>query len=413
MNLSEELAWRGFVNQTTYPDLSVIDNQKITFYHGFDASADSQTVGNLAGMMLDRLFLKHGHRGVILAGGATSLIGDPGGKGSERPLQDEAAIAHNIEKAKDQLNRILKGYDYTMVNNLDWTKDMSIITFLRDYGKHFSMTPILQRDYIARRIGEGGDGISYAELSYTILQGMDYLHLFDNEGVTLQLGGSDQWGNILSGVDLIRRTRSAEVHAMTLPLIINKATGKKFGKSEEGAVWLDGAKTSPFDFYQFWLNTEDEAVEEYLKIFTEIDKEQIERLMLEFNNDRAGRLAQRTLAREVTKLVHGDEEVAKIESAAGAAYGDQPITPESLPALKEQLPHAQAKAGATTVVESLVATGLASSNSEARRMISDGGVYLNGERLSDTNAVFNSSNIIHGHAMLARGKTKAIIELAE
>jgi tyrosyl-tRNA synthetase len=413
MNLSEELEWRGFVNQTTYPNLSVIDNQKITFYHGFDASADSQTVGNLAGMMLDRLFLKHGHRGVILAGGATSLIGDPGGKDSERPLQDEAAIAHNIEKAKDQLNRILKGYDYTMVNNLDWTKDMSVITFLRDYGKHFSMTPILQRDYIARRIGEGGDGISYAELSYTILQGMDYLHLFDNEGVTLQLGGSDQWGNILSGVDLIRRTRSAEVHAMTLPLIINKATGKKFGKSEEGAVWLDGAKTSPFDFYQFWLNTEDEAVEEYLKIFTEIDKEQIERLMLEFNNDRAGRLAQRTLAREVTKLVHGDEEVAKIESAAGAAYGDQPITPESLPALKEQLPHAQAKAGATTVVESLVATGLASSNSEARRMISDGGVYLNGERLSDTNAVFNSSNIIHGHAMLARGKTKAIIELAE
>jgi tyrosyl-tRNA synthetase len=413
MTLSEELAWRGFINQTTYSDLSVLDDQKITFYHGFDASAPSQTVGNLAGMMLDRLFMKHGHRGVILAGGATSLIGDPGGKDAERPLQDEATIAANIEAAKEQLNRVLDGYDYMLVNNLDWTRELRVIDFLRDYGKHFSMTPLIQRDYIARRLGEGGEGISYAEFSYTVLQGMDYLHLYDNEQVTLQLGGSDQWGNILSGVELIRKARGAEAHALTLPLVINKATGKKFGKTEEGAIWLDSARTSPFDFYQFWLNTEDDAASDYLKIFTEIEKEELGCIMSEFSGDRASRLAQRTLAREVTKLVHGEEALRQIEDAAGVAYGNQELTPESIPLLKSQLPTGQASAGQTSVLEVLVQTGLASSNSDGRRLISDGGVYINGQRVTDTDATFGSSNIIHGHAILQRGKTKAIIKVTE
>jgi tyrosyl-tRNA synthetase len=413
MKLSEELAWRGFINQTTYADLTVLDNNKITFYHGFDASADSQTVGNLAGMMLDRLFMKHNHRAVILAGGATSLIGDPGGKDVERPLQDEQTIAANVAKAEEQLKKVLTGYDFKLVNNLDWTRDLGVIEFLRDYGKHFSMTPLIQRDYIAKRLGEGGGGISYAEFSYTILQGMDFLHLFDTEGVTLQLGGSDQWGNCLSGVDLIRRARGAEANVITLPLIINKSTGKKFGKTEEGAVWLDANKTSPFQFYQFWLNVDDDAVEEYLKIFTEIEKEQLERLMLEFKNDRAGRLAQRTLAQEVTKLVHGASVVKEIEDAAGTVYGDGDITPESIPLLKSQLPVANAKVGETTVVEALVASGLATSNSEARRLISDGGVYINKERVNDVAATLGSSNIIHGHAILQRGKTKAIIQITE
>jgi tyrosyl-tRNA synthetase len=413
MTLSEELTWRGFVNQTTYPDQRVLDDTKVNFYHGFDASADSQTVGNLAGMMLDRLFMRHGHQAVILAGGATSLIGDPGGKDVERPLQDEETIAHNIEKAKQQLQKVFSGYDFKLVNNLDWTKDLSVIHFLRDYGKHFSMTPLIQRDYIAKRLGEGGSGISYAELSYTVLQGMDYLHLFDNEGVTLQLGGSDQWGNILSGVELIRKARGAEAHAMTLPLIINKATGKKFGKSEEGAIWLDPAKTSPYDFYQFWLNTEDDAVEEYLKIFTEIEKEQLEQLMREFNNDRASRSAQRILAREVTKLVHGEEVIKEIEDAANAAYGEGEITPDAIPVLKSQLPVGQASAGTTTIVEALVQTGLASSNTEARRLISEGAVYINNNRISENKNSFESSDIIHGHALLQRGKTKAIIQVTE
>lgn len=413
MSLSEELAWRGFINQTTYTDLSVLDNQKVTFYHGFDASADSQTIGNLAGMMLDRLFMKHGHKAVILAGGATSLIGDPGGKDEERPLQDEATIASNIEKAKDQLARVMAGYEYKLVNNLEWTRDMKVIEFLRDYGKHFSVTPLIQRDYIAKRLGEGGSGISYAELSYTVLQGIDYLHLYDSDGVALQLGGSDQWGNIISGVDLIRRARGGEVHAITLPLIINKATGKKFGKTEEGAVWLDPAKTSPFNFYQFWLNTEDAAAMDYLKIFTELEKEQIDELMGKFNADKPSRLAQKTLAQEVTKLVHGPEALSKIESASATAYSDVELTEESISVLKSQLPVASAKVGTTSVIEVLVATGLASSMSDARRLISEGGIYINNKRVNDINAHIESSNIIHGHGLLARGKTKAIIEITE
>jgi tyrosyl-tRNA synthetase len=413
MKLSEELKWRGLINQTTYPDTSVLDDSKVTFYHGFDASADSQTVGNLAGMMLDRLFMKHGHHGIILAGGATSLIGDPGGKDIERPLQDEQTIAANVARAEEQLKKVLRGYDFQLVNNLDWTRDLSVIDFLRDYGKHFSMTPLIQRDYIAKRLGAGGSGISYAELSYTVLQGMDYLHLFEKHGATLQLGGSDQWGNCLSGVELIRKVKGAETHVLTLPLIINKATGKKFGKTEEGAIWLDPAKTTPFDFYQFWLNTEDEVVEDYLKIFTEIEKEQLERLMLDFNNDRAGRLAQKTLAREVTKLVHSEGIVKEIEDAAGAAYGGSELNAESISLLKAQLPVGRATSGQTTLVEALVATGLAVSNSDARRVIADGGAYINGRRVDQPDATFSSSDIIHGHALLQRGKTKAIIEITE
>lgn len=411
MKLSEELTWRGFVNQTTYADLAVLDKGTVTFYHGFDASASSQTVGNLAGMMLDRLFMKHGHKAIILAGGATSLIGDPGGKDAERPLQSEAIITANVEKAKEQLGRILKGHDFKLVNNLDWTRQMNVVEFLRDYGKHFSMTPLIQRDYIARRLGENGAGISYAEFSYTVLQGMDYLHLFDSDGVTLQLGGSDQWGNILSGVELIRRARGAEANALTLPLVINRSTGKKFGKTEAGAVWLDKDKTSPFDFYQFWLNVEDEAVEEYLKIFTEMEKERIERLMLDFNKDKAARLAQRTLAREVTRLVHGADAVKAAEAAAGSVYGQEQLTPGSIPLLKQQLPVCRVRTGKTLVVQALVQTKLATSNSDARRLINDGGVYLNNGRIKDINAVINDNDIIHGHALLSRGKTRAIIEV--
>jgi tyrosyl-tRNA synthetase len=242
---------------------------------------------------------------------------------------------------------------------------------------------------------------------------MDYLHLFEKHGATLQLGGSDQWGNCLSGVELIRKVKGAETHVLTLPLIINKATGKKFGKTEEGAIWLDPAKTTPFDFYQFWLNTEDEVVEDYLKIFTEIEKEQLERLMLDFNNDRAGRLAQKTLAREVTKLVHSEGIVKEIEDAAGAAYGGSELNAESISLLKAQLPVGRATSGQTTLVEALVATGLAVSNSDARRVIADGGAYINGRRVDQPDATFSSSDIIHGHALLQRGKTKAIIEITE
>ena len=384
MTLSEELSWRGFINQTTLTNLTALDTEKWTFYHGFDASADSQTVGNLAAMMLDRCFMRHGHSPIILAGGATSLIGDPGGKDAERPLQSEETIAINVAKAEAQLQQVFRGYDFQLVNNLDWTRELTVISFLRDIGKHFSMTPLIQRDYIAKRIGEEGDGISYAEFSYTILQGMDYLYLYDTYGCTLQLGGSDQWGNCLSGVDLIRRARGAETHVITLPLIINKATGKKFGKSEDGAVWLDPAKTSVYKFYQFWLNADDKGVEGYLKIFTELDKEAIDSVMKEFKKNKKDRLAQKTLAYAVTTLVHGEEKAEAAKIASEVLFGGADpgaLGAEEYQLLKGELPIVQAGKG-DNLLQVLVEAGLASSNTEANRFLDEGAISVNGQKVS-------------------------------
>jgi tyrosyl-tRNA synthetase len=316
MKISEELAWRGFVQQTTLKDLTYLDTHKVTFYHGFDASASSQTVGNLAAMMLDLVFIKHGHKAIILAGGATSLIGDPGGKDIERPMQSIKDIDVNVKNAKKQITKIYGKRPFKLVNNLDWTKKISLIDFLRDTGKFFNVGELIKRDYIANRIGENGTGISFTEFSYTLIQGYDYLHLYDKYNCTLQIGGSDQWANCLSGVDLIRKKREKETHVITLPLIINKATGKKFGKSEAGAVWLDEKKTSVFDFYQFWLNTDDDSSQDYVKIFTEIDKKEYDALIEMANLDRSKRMVQKNLAYGVTALVHGQKaaDEAKVQA---------------------------------------------------------------------------------------------------
>jgi tyrosyl-tRNA synthetase len=408
MTLSEELAWRGFVNQTTFSNIKALDEATRTFYMGFDASADSQTVGNLAGMMFAKTFLRHGYKGVLLAGGSTSLIGDPGGKDKERLLQDEETVAHNTQRAGEQLQSVLQGHDFKLVNNLDWTKDMRVIPFLRDIGKYFSMTPLIQRDYIASRLGEGGAGISYAEFSYTILQGMDYLHLYDTEGVTLQLGGSDQWGNCLSGVDLIRRARGAEVDVLTLNLVINKATGKKFGKSEEGAVWLDPIKTSIYKMYQFWLNIDDEGVEGYLKIFTELDKDAIDAIMAEFNADRAGRLAQKALAYEVTKLVHGQERADSVKRVSEVLFGKgnySDLQPADFEVLSQELPVMEG----SDLIELLVKGGLASSNSEARRFMADKAVYINGQQVTADQSALTAADAISGYAVLRRGKNSQVL----
>jgi len=406
MTLSEELAWRGFINQTTFPDIKELDKKTWTFYHGFDASADSQTVGNLAAMMLDKVFLRHGHKAILLAGGATSLIGDPGGKDKERVLQDLHTVAHNVAQAEEQLMRVFTGYDFTLVNNLDWYKNMGVLRFLRDVGKHFSMTPLLQRDYIANRIGEGGPGISYTEFSYTILQGYDFWHLYKEHGVELQLAGADQWGNSLSGVDLIRRAEGKETHVMTCPLIINKATGKKFGKSEEGAVWLDAKKTSPYKFYQFWLNADDEGVEGYLKVFTELDKEKIDAVIVDFTKDKAARLAQKTLAYEVTKLVHGAAQADKVKRITEVLFGGTPfaeLDDAEVAVLAEEIPVTEASELNLAVL--LNQTGLAGSSSEARRFIEGGGVYVNGQK-TDT---LRDDMFIRGHALLRRGKNNVAL----
>ncbi len=415
MTLSEELRWRGFINQTTFADLRELDKKPLTFYQGFDASASSQTVGNLAFMMMARVLLRHGHKAIILAGGATSLIGDPGGKDTERVLQDEKTIAQNIENAKQELQRVLQGHKFTLVNNLDWTKQMNVIEFLRDIGKHFSMTPLVQRDYIARRIGNEGGGISYTEFSYTLLQGMDFLHLYDKHGVTLQLGGSDQWGNCLSGVELIRKARGAESHVITMPLIINKATGKKFGKSEEGAVWLDAQKTTPTQFYQFWVSIDDEGVEYYLKIFTELSKEEIDKIMAEHRQAPRNRIAQSALAEAVTRLVHGAEQtvIARvITNVLTGRIGVGEVADKVIAQMRHEIPHARVKSGAD-LADILVDTRLATSKTEARRFIKENAVAVNHQKT--TKETLDKDDFTEGRLLLRRGKAfkdSALVELA-
>jgi tyrosyl-tRNA synthetase len=376
MTLSEELAWRGMINQTTFPDLSVLDNKKLTFYKGFDASAPSQTVGNLAAMMVDLVFLRHGYKGIILAGGATSLIGDPGGKDKERPMQTIETINTNVIAAKNQIKKIYREHDFTLVNNIDWSKKINVLDFLRDVGKYFNIGEMVKKDYIATRIGEGGSGISYTEFSYSLLQGLDFLHLFQEYNCTLQIGGSDQWSNCLAGVELIRRKLGKEVNVITLPLIINKATGKKFGKSEEGAVWLDPELTSPYDFYQFWLNVDDESVKDYLKIYTSISKPEFDNLISEFEKDRSTRSAQKYLAFAVTELVHGTKEVEKVKATTEALFGKKvDLTNNNIPVIIM-------KSGVINLVDFLTEQSLLSSKREAREFIKNGSISINNEKVT-------------------------------
>lgn len=414
MTLSEELEWRGFVHQTTLDSLDELNSRSWTFYSGYDASADSLTIGNLAAIMLKRCFMRHGHKAVGLVGGATSLIGDPGGKDSERVMQPESVIAANIAAVREQISRLL-GTDAVIVNNIDWYRQMNVLEYLRDVGKHFSMTPLVQRDYIARRLGEGGSGISYTEFSYTLLQGYDFLHLYREHGVTLQLAGSDQWGNCLSGVDLIRRVENQEVHTLTIPLIINQATGKKFGKSEDGAVWLDAAKTSVYKFYQFWLNADDAGVEGYLKVYTELDRPAIEACMAAFESDRQGRAAQKTLAYEVTALVHGTEAAESVRRVSEVLFGGiayTELTADDIQTIKQELPVVMLTSTDMPLWEIMVRAGLAVSNSEARRFLNDRAVYLNGRQLAADTTRLTSSDSLHGHVIIRRGRNAmAVIEL--
>lgn len=407
MKLSEELRWRGLVQDSTFSSLSELDKQTWTFYFGFDASAASQTIGNLAGFMLCRNFLRHGHKAILLAGGATSLIGDPGGRDQERQLQDEQTIAANVESGGRQLEFILQDQDFKLVNNLDWLGDMKLIPFLRDIGKHFSMTPLIQRDYIAQRLGEAGPGISYTEFSYTLLQGLDYLHLFDNYDCRLQLGGSDQWGNCLSGVDLIRRTRGQTSHVLTLPLIIDKASGRKFGKSEAGAVWLDPKLTSPYDFYQFWLNSSDQSVGDYLKIYTDINKPSFDKLMAEHQQQPNQRQAQKRLAETVTKLVHGQATLATVQAVTDLIFGaNLSLTPAIKEMLVDLVPSIKLKQLAgIDLSQTLVDLDLAASKTQARQLLASGAIRsADGQKLTeDSQLAFEPTSQL---LIIRRGKNQ-------
>lgn len=413
MTLSEDLAWRGLIKDKTFDDITWLDTPR-TFYLGADGSADSLTIGNLAIFLTARRLHDAGWKTVLLVGGATSLIGDPGGKDTERELKPREEVEANIAGIRAQVERIFDGREFTLVDNYDWFKDIGYLEFLRDVGKHYSMTELIQRDFIASRIGEGGSGISYAEFSYSLVQGYDYWHLYKNHGVELQIGASDQWGNILSGAPLIRKKEGKEVHAFVMPLVINKATGKKFGKSESGAVWLDAGRTSPTQMYQFWINVGDDAVEDYLKIYTFITREDIEGVMARHREQPMQRIAQAKLAYEVTALVHGPDAADNAMRATALLTGEVAIDAAdeaSLAILRAEQPHYTCGAG-TSIIEALTETGLATSNSDARRLLADNAVSINGQKASGETLA--AADFHAGRLLLRKGKKfkdTALIEL--
>lgn len=393
MKLSEELTWRGFVNQTTYDDISILDGEPISFYWGVDPSSDSMTIGNFAAAMMVRHLIDHGHKAFLLVGGATGMIGDPDGRADERNLKTLDEIAKNKAGIAAQYNNIFAGKNFTMVDNYDWFKDMNYLDFLRMVGKHVPMSQMLGREFIQSRLGAEGNGISYAEFSYSLIQGYDFVHLSREYGVSLQVCGADQWGNSITGVDLIRRMDGKEAHVYSTPLIINKATGVKFGKSEGGAIWLDDKKTSVYKFYQFWLNADDAGVTDYLKVYTLLGKDEIEELSRQTIENPAARLAQKTLAREVTKLVHGNERTESVERVIDVLFGKAEFHILHADDINEMSGEIPTVYMGKTIVECLVESGVSNSNSDARRLIAAGAIQLNGEKVLADQSV-NSTSLI-------------------
>lgn len=382
MTLSEELRYRGFYNQTTFDSPEALDEGQFTLYLGTDPSADSLHVGHLAVYMMVRRFLDHGHKVILLIGGGTGLIGDMRDT-EERELKPLDEIEHNKKALSAQVSTLFSGQSFDLVDNYDWLSGVQLLPFLRDIGKAFSMNELTSREFYRARTGEDASGgLSYAEFSYTILQGYDYLHLHREKGANLQIGGSDQWGNLLSGVELIRKKTGNVVHALSSPLVINKSTGRKFGKSEGGAVWLDPEQTSVYKFYQFWLNVDDESAIDYLKLFTLLDRLTIEELTAKHAANPGAREAQRTLAYEVTKLVHGEARAEQARNVTAALFGDTPfaqLLDEEVDMLAREIP----VTASSNLVNALVTTSVCASNGEARRLIAGNAISINGEKVSE------------------------------
>jgi tyrosyl-tRNA synthetase len=405
----DELEWRGLLAQTTDRDElgAALAAGSVNVYCGFDPTAPSLHIGNLVQILTLRRLQDAGNRPFALVGGATGLIGDPKMTG-ERTLNDPSVVAGWVERIRSQIAPLLRfdGPDAaTMVNNLDWTAGLSAIDFLRDVGKHYRLGTMLAKDTVARRLNSE-QGISFTEFSYQILQGMDFLELYRRHGVTLQSGGSDQWGNLLSGVELVRKVEGVAVHAITTPLI-TKADGTKFGKTESGTVWLDPAMTSPYAFYQFWLNADDADVAGYLKVFTFRTPEEIASLERAVAQRPAAREAQRALASDVTTLVHGADATAKVVAASQALFGRGSLAElddETLGAAVAELPSAAGAPG-DALVDLFAATGLVDSKSAARRAVAEGGLSVNNERVTDEAAVLAPEQLLGGrYALLRRGR---------
>ena len=430
MDFIKELTWRGMIHTMMPGTEEQLAKEMTTAYLGIDPTADSLHIGHLCGVMMLRHFQRCGHKPLALVGGATGMIGDPSGKSAERNLLDEATLRHNQEAIKKQLAKFLD-FDSDapnraeLVNNYDWTKDVSFLDFAREIGKHITVNYMMAKESVQKRLnGEARDGLSFTEFTYQLLQGFDFLHLYQEKGCRLQLGGSDQWGNITTGSELIRRKLGGEVFALTCPLI-TKADGGKFGKTESGNVWLDPRYTSPYKFYQFWLNVSDEDAEKYLKIFTFLTKEEIEGLAREHAENPGLRPLQKRLAKELTVMVHSEEEYNAAVEASQILFSNK--AQDALRSLDEktlldvfegvpQITVEKAKIEAGIPVLDLLAseTAVFPSKGEARKMVQGGGVSINKEKVSDPNAVIGADSLLQGKYVLAqRGKKNYYLLIAE
>jgi len=419
-DLLDDLKWRGLIAQTT--DESALRDalkKPITVYLGTDPTAPSIHVGNLVVLLVLRRFQLAGHHTIPLVGGATGLVGDPSGKNEERTLNTTDIVEQWVSRIKGQLSKFMD-FEVTtnpakMANNLDWTAPLSAIEFLRDVGKHFSVNQMLNKDAVASRLEK--DGISYTEFSYQVLQAFDYLELYRRHQCTLQIGGSDQWGNITAGLDLIRRVEGGTAHALTVPLL-TKADGTKFGKTAGGSVWIDPEMTSPYAFFQYWLNSDDKDVIKFLKVFSFKSRSEIEEIEKAHLENPGARSAHRELARELTALVHSPEICERVEAAAKALFGQGDISEldeATLTAALAELPKATVKKGEEipTWVDLLAASGVVDSKSAARRIVKEGGAYLNNEKISGEDFRLEKSHFLCGkYAVLRKGKRDlAAVEL--
>jgi tyrosyl-tRNA synthetase len=413
-HILDELEWRGLVHQSTNPQgLHDHLREPRALYCGFDPTKDSLTIGNLVSICLLRRFQLMGHRPVVVVGGGTGLIGDPSGKDAERQLLDEAQIEANVEGQRPIFERLLsfEGHNAALlVNNADWIQKLTFVEILRDVGKHFAVNMMIQKDSVRTRLESREQGISYTEFSYMILQAYDFRHLFRLHGVTLEVGGSDQWGNIVAGTDLTRRTERTEVYGLTTPLL-TKSDGGKFGKTESGAVWLTRKSTSPYAFYQFWINAADADLERFFKVFSFKTRAEVEALLAEHEAERDKRLAQRALAEELTVLLHGEQGLAEARAATQALFSGE-VKNLSLEVLEDAFAGAPASAhdkselaaAGKDIIDLLVEAGVAKSKREAREHVANGAVSVNGEPVG-VDFKLTEAGLLHGRvAMIRRGK---------
>jgi tyrosyl-tRNA synthetase len=410
-NVFEDLKWRGLIYDSIEGVDALLGRQKVTVYNGFDATADSLHVGHLVPLVALARLQRYGHHPIALAGGGTSMIGDPSGKASERQLLTRTQVEANVEAIKLQLAHLLdfevKSNPARVMNNADWLSSLNLIDFLRDTGKHFTVNYMIAKDSVKARLNRE-EGISFTEFSYMLLQSYDYLHLYQHEGCTLQTGGSDQWGNITAGVELTRRVTGTPVYGMVYPLI-TKSDGTKFGKTESGSVWLSPARTSPYRFYQFWLNTDDQDVVKYLKFFTFLPKVEIAELAQSVVDQPERREAQRRLAREMTGIMHGQTGLEAAENASQALFGGDVtgLSPDEIEDIfadvpSIEIPRQSLEAAGLPMPDLLVSAGAAQSKGDARRAIDQGGIYLNNQRVTSAQQPVTTSDLLAGQFLVIR-----------